>query len=99
MAKLITVQWRDIPAQVIVKEGRKSVKAQLSDRFQEAIDSAAMRAGKGGSDAYMEDWQRISEGCGEDLQQEAEAAVARLEAAFSDEDLEQLVRNQGVSKS
>lgn len=96
MAQLITVLWRDIPAQVIVKQGRKSVKAQLSDRFQEAIDRAAMRAGKGSSSAYMEDWKRSSEPCGDDLQQEADTAIKRLEAAFSDEQLEQLVRSHGV---
>ena len=47
MAKLITVYWRDIPAQVTAKAGRKTAKIQLTDRFQEAIDMAAMRAGKG----------------------------------------------------
>lgn len=44
MAKLITVYWRDIPAQVIVKQGRRTAKVQLPERFQEAIDRAAMRA-------------------------------------------------------
>jgi hypothetical protein len=29
---------------------------QLSQRFQEAVDRAAMRAGKGSSDAYLADW-------------------------------------------
>ena len=48
MAKMTTVYWRDIPAQVIVKKGRESAKVMLSQRFQEAIDRAAMRAGKPG---------------------------------------------------
>jgi len=38
------VYWRDIPAQVIIKQGRKAAKRELSARFQEAIDMAAMRA-------------------------------------------------------
>jgi len=53
MASLIVISWRDIPAQVIVKRGREAAKVQLSARFQEAVDRAAMRAGKGSSDAYL----------------------------------------------
>ncbi|MGI9336329.1 MAG: virulence factor, partial [Gammaproteobacteria bacterium] len=67
MAKLITVYWRDIPAQVIAKRGRETAKAKLAARFQEAIDRAAMRAGKGSSDKYLEDWRRGAAKCGGDL--------------------------------
>lgn len=95
-AKLITVYWRDIPAQVIAKKGRESSKAMLSARFQEAIDRAAMRAGRGGSDAYMAEWRRESEPCGDDLQAEADAAVTRLESSFTDAELEALARARGV---
>ncbi|MFN3986097.1 MAG: virulence factor [Rhodocyclaceae bacterium] len=96
MAKLITVLWRDIPAQVIVKKGRDSAKAQLSPRFQEAIDRAAMRAGKGRSDAYLEDWRRSEpRDCGDELEAEAIAEAARLEAAFDDARLEAMIRNKG----
>ncbi|MDH3689938.1 MAG: virulence factor [Gammaproteobacteria bacterium] len=97
MAKLITVYWRDIPAQVIAKRGRESAKVQLSDRFQQAIDRAAMRAGKGSSDAYMEDWRREPRDCGNDLQAEARAEAERLESAFCDEDLLTLIRAKGTS--
>ena len=45
MANLIIISWRDIPAQVVVKRGRETAKVQLSPRFQEAVDRAAMRAG------------------------------------------------------
>ena len=44
MAEKIVVYWRDIPAQVIVKAGRKSAKRQLTERFEQAIDRAAMVA-------------------------------------------------------
>ena len=54
MPQLITIYWRDIPSQVIAKQGRKSAKVKLSERFQEAIDKAAMRAGRQGSDQYLE---------------------------------------------
>jgi hypothetical protein len=58
LAKLIVISWRDVPAQVLVKQGRETAKVQLSHRFQEAVDRAAMRAGKSGSDAYLADWKR-----------------------------------------
>ena len=100
MASLIIISWRDIPAQVIVKRGRETAKVQLSQRFQEAVDRAAMRAGKGSSDAYLADWARSTpRPCGEDLQAEANAEAARLEAQFNDEDLERLIRAKGVNAS
>ncbi|MBS0367171.1 MAG: virulence factor [Proteobacteria bacterium] len=98
MASLSIISWRDIPAQVVVKRGRESAKAPLSDRFQEAVDRAAMRAGKGSSDAYLADWRR-SEGrpCGDDLQAEAAAEAARIEAEYTDERLEALIRAKGLA--
>ena len=97
MASLIIISWRDIPAQVVVKRARETAKVQLSQRFQEAVDRAAMRAGKGSSDAYLADWQRSApQPCGDDLQAEASAEAARLEARFTDEDLERLIRAKGV---
>jgi hypothetical protein len=98
MASLIVISWRDIPAQVIVKRGREASKVQLSARFQEAVDRAAMRAGKGSSDAYLADWQRSPpRSVGEDLAAEAAAEAARLEARYTDEDLERLIRAKGLA--
>ena len=97
MASLIVISWRDIPAQVIVKRGREAAKVQLSQRFQEAVDRAAMRAGKGSSDAYLADWARSApRPVGEDLQAEASAEAARLEAKFTDADLNRLIRAKGL---
>jgi hypothetical protein len=97
VAKLITVFWRDIPAQVIAKQGRRSAKAQLSERFQVAIDRAAMRAGKGGSDAYLADWRRSSpRACSDDLDAEAAAEAQRLEAEYTDRQLERMIKAGGV---
>lgn len=96
MAKLYTVYWRDIPAQVIAKRGRESVKVPLSQRFQVAIDRAAMRAGKGTSDAYLAEWRREPRNCGEDLRGEAESEARRLEGAYSDGDLDRLAKAVGV---
>jgi hypothetical protein len=98
MASLTIISWRDIPAQVVVKRGRETAKVQLSARFQEAVDRAAMRAGKGTSDAYLADWKRSeARACGEDLQAEAAEEAARIEARFTDEALEALIRAKGLA--
>jgi hypothetical protein len=98
MASLSIISWRDIPAQVVVRRGRETAKVQLSARFQEAVDRAAMRAGKGSSDAYLADWKRSDpRPCGEDIQAEAAAEAARLEARFSDDQLEALIRSKGLA--
>jgi len=99
MVKKTLIYWRDIPAQVIVKRGRNREKARLSQRFQEAIDRAAMRAGKGQSDAYLSEWRRESSSVeSEDgLREIAEQEVRRFESEFSDELLLQLIRNHGCA--
>jgi Virulence factor len=99
MGSLTVISWRDIPAQVVVKRGRESAKVQLSQRFQEAVDRAAMRAGKGSSDAYLADWKRSEPRVvGDDLAAEAAAEAARLEANFTDADLERLIRAKGLAQ-
>jgi hypothetical protein len=96
MAEIILVSWRDIPAQVIAKAGRSTAKRVLADRFQEAIDRAAMRAGLRESDAYLAEWQRKAiDACGEDLDSEATSAAGRIEADYTDERLRALVANGG----
>jgi hypothetical protein len=100
MASLTIISWRDIPAQVIGKRGRETAKVQLSPRFQEAVDRAAMRAGKGSSDAYLADWKRSDpRTCGDDIHAEVAAEAARLEARYTDEDLERLIRSKGLDAS
>ena len=96
MAELVLVCWRDIPAQIIVKAGRRTAKRQLDDRFQEAIDRAAMRAGLRDTDGYLGEWRRVTAGeCGDDLEAEADAAAARVDADYPQERLRALVANGG----
>jgi len=97
MASLIIISWRDIPAQVVGRKGRETAKAPLSPRFQEAVDRAAMRAGRGTSNAYLADWKRSPpRPCGEDIAAEVAAEAARIEAKYTDEYLERLVKSKGV---
>ncbi|MGH6874761.1 MAG: virulence factor [Aestuariivirgaceae bacterium] len=96
MGQLTIVYWRDIPSQVIAKSGRANEKRMLPDRFQEAIDLAAMRDGASGTDAYLADWRRTDPvDCGEDLAGEAERAASTLEASFDKDRLNALIGNGG----
>ena len=45
MPEVTIVYWRDIPAQVIVGNGRRASKMPMPERFELAIDRCAMRAG------------------------------------------------------
>ena len=100
MVKKILIYWRDIPSQVVVQRGRKREKLPLSHRFQEAIDRAAMRAGKGGSEAYLSEWRREASALESDasLREIAAQEARRFEAEFSDELLEAMIRNHGLTR-
>jgi len=51
------VYWRDIPAQIKIRDGRNRHGRPLSDRFEKAIDQAAMYAGLINSDDYLKEWR------------------------------------------
>lgn len=96
LAERVIVYWRDIPAQVIVKVGRKAAKRELPLRFGQAIDQCAMQVGAVDTDAYLAEWRRgAPEPCGDDLEAEADATVARLESEYGRDRLRQLVDNGG----
>ena len=99
MPKLTTIYWRDIPAQVIGQQGRKRLKQELPKRFAVAIDRAAMRAGRGSSQAYLDDWRRESRRCEGDLNIVVSEEVAMLEAQFPDKLLEAVVKAGGIFKT
>lgn len=95
MADLITIFWRDIPAQVMAKQRRQAAKLELSSRFAIAIDSAAMRAGLSGTDAYIQEWHRVSVPCGNDLKSEVAVAASRIEQEYHMDRLKRLVQQCG----
>ena len=90
------IYWRDIPAQVKGRAGRKRLSKPLSNRFPVAIDEAAMRAGKTESDDYLAEWRngdwQERDGDPDTLMAEL---VAELEAAYPPERLRQLIRQAG----
>ena len=99
MAKITIIFWRDIPSQVVVRHGRISAKKQLSKRFMEAIDKAAMRAGRQGSKEYLEDWRREIETCQGDPQEIADKTANELEDKFTNDILKMIVKNKGIKNS
>ncbi len=93
------VYWRDIPAQVRLRAGKERISRPLSQRFQEAIDAAAMRASATNTDDYLEEWRtgepQSSEG---DPQALADTLATELEAAYPPHRLERLAANKGLEK-
>ncbi|MEH6527208.1 MAG: virulence factor [Sneathiella sp.] len=96
MAQLSILYWRDIPSQVVVKQGRKNAKVLLSERFQVAIDMAAMRDGSHETDAYLEGWRKVTaEQVDGDMQEAADTAAAKIEADYDKDVVKRLVANGG----
>lgn len=100
MANLIITYWRDIPSAVSVKLGRKEEKRMLAERFQEAIDMAAMRGDATDTDSYLADWRRADAiPVGDDLLAEVEKAKSDIEAAYDKDRLKTLIANGGKLSS
>ncbi|AUH32021.1 virulence factor [Paracoccus tegillarcae] len=90
MSGLTLVYWRDIPAQVTMGKGRNATRVILSERFEQAIDRAAMKAGLAGTDDYLSQWRRAAAD-GDDPQAEA----TRIEAEYDTARLKALIANDG----
>jgi FAD/FMN-containing dehydrogenase len=78
--------WRDLPSLVVAREGDHVTKSPLAQRFQEAIDEAAMRLGDTASGDYLDGWTRgewtPGEGAGAEV---CDQIVAELEEQWSPE--------------
>ena len=96
MPDVTIVYWRDIPAQVIVGKGRRGHKAPLPERFEQAIDRAAMKVNAKDADAYLAEWRKAEpyqvEG---DPQEVANAEAARLEAEYDADRIKALIAADG----
>lgn len=96
MSNASIIYWREIPTQVVIGEGRGAVKRMLSDRFQVAVDKAAMADNAVGTDAYLEEWRRVpTEAPHSDSEAAAEALADEIEQEYSTERLAQLARHGG----
>jgi hypothetical protein len=96
MATLTVIWWRDIPAQVLARDGRRASKVVLHPRFQVAIDKAASRAGKRAYNDYIEEWRKVARACGDDLEAEVTAESERLETEYDKHRLAALIQSGGI---
>ena len=96
MPLVTVVYWRDIPAQIIVGKGRRGAKHQLSERFEQAIDRAAMKVGARDADAYLAEWRKAEpyEVAG-DPEDVVQLEAARIEAEYDTARLKVLIDNDG----
>ena len=96
MPDVTIVYWRDMPAQVIVGKGRRGAKAALPERFEQAIDRAAIKSGAAETDAYLDGFRKAApypvEG---DQDAVAAAEAARIDSEFDNERLKALIANDG----
>ena len=93
-ARVEVIYWRDIPAQVIAREGRNGHRVELPLRFQEAIDRAATRAGLTGTDDYLAECRKeraVEQGDAAEL---AAIRATVLEENFTDAMLAEYVANE-----
>ena len=96
MVDVTIVYWRDIPAPVIVGKGRRGAKKQLPERFEQAIDRAAMKTGAAETDDYLAEWRKAApyqvDG---DSAEVAESEAARLDAEYDQDRIKALIANDG----
>jgi len=96
MPDVTVVFWRDIPAQVIVGKGRRGSKVQLPERFEQAIDRAAMKVGAEDTDTYLAEWRKAApypvDGDPDDI---AKSEAARLDTEYDKERIKELINNDG----
>jgi hypothetical protein len=87
---VVTIYWRDIPAQVNGQAGRDRHQVLLSAKFQRAVDRAKRKAGIYTAEEDIAQWRRTSADCDGDVAAAAAAEAARLESEYSREYLGRL---------
>jgi len=90
--EIVTIFWRDIPAQVNGLLGRERHRIVLPAKFARAIDRAKRKARITTADQDVAQWARTTVICANDADAAAEAAAEadRLIAAYSTEYLGRL---------
>ena len=97
MAKYKILYWKGIPSQVRATDENGRASRQLPQRFQEAIDEAAMALGKIGTDSYTNGFE-----WGDELEQPgtaeevADAIAVELDKKYSSVDWRSLVKREDI---
>jgi hypothetical protein len=88
--EIVTIYWRDIPAQVNGQAGRDRHQIMLSSKFQRAIDRAKRKANIYTADEDIAQWRRTSIPSAGELAEDATAQAERIESAYQREHLRRL---------
>jgi len=84
MAKYRITYWKHIPTSFMVEGDGRTIKKQLSQKFQNAIDAYAMATGSTSTEEYAKQYKRGDwierAGTPEEV---AQALLAELEAEFA----------------
>ncbi len=99
MGQIKIVYWRDIPGQVVIREGRRSTRLRLPLRFMKAIERAGYRLKKKQQDALFEPWHGVTQTFNGDIKEQAKQLVRQLEEQYTEEVLENLIRASGVDET
>ncbi|WP_131115832.1 virulence factor [Lichenihabitans psoromatis] len=99
MADLYVLSWRDIPAQVIVRDGLRTITRDLPKRFSDAIGRAASREGPAGIDDDPSQWREsAARRCSDDLEAAARDAIDEIERNYDGKMLAELSAAAGHSR-
>ncbi len=99
MSQLKVVFWRDIPGQVVYRAGGRNRRLRLSPRFFRAIERATYRLRKTGEDALFDPWHDVAQPVEGNVREQAAQLVQQLEAQYTDDVLDSLVRSRGLDQS
>lgn len=97
--ELVTIYWRDIPAQVTATYQGEKGSWLLDERFQLAIDRAATVAGLTDADQYVLEWRRVTRPADGDPQAAAHAFAQELQQQYPPERLTALIDSGGLEPS
>lgn len=92
MARCQVLYWKDFPLQVKAEDSSGKVKAALPDRFQQAVDAAAMADDSTDTDSYLDAlaWGPMQERPGS-AQDALNALLAEIDAMYSPARLQQMI--------
>lgn len=95
---MVTIFWRDIPSQVTATVAGTKGSWLLEERFQVAIDRAAMNAGLSDADSYVLEWRRVVVPFEGDPQAGAQAEAERLQQIYDRDRVRALVDAGGLDE-
>lgn len=97
------IWWRDIPAQVNCAAGADKAQWILPERFQTAIDRAAMVGEASDTDTYVAQWRQTVDSLPQDQTSDLESAAKTLaddlESTYSRDRVAAIVANGGWEPS